>query len=531
MHSAIQSTAGLEEFLRDESRTVGFAETISFPKTEEDIIQTVREEISLGHRVTVQGGRTGLAAAAVPHGGHVLNVSRMNRILGMRQDADGTFFVTVEPGCVLAELKKALASRKIPVKDFDSASLSAWKAFSAAPAQQFPPDPTETSATIGGMVACNASGAKSYLYGPTRRWVEALRVVLPDGDVLSLRRGLVHADGRTLTLTAESGRKTVLSLPAVTMPRTKNASGYYIDDNMDAVDLFIGSDGTLGVVSLIELRLCPEPAVMWGVTCFFDSEEKVVRFVNETRNSVKNLASLEYFDGGALELLRQQRATAAAFARLPEIADDAHCAVYTEIHCRTEAEAYEGLFAIGDILCRCGGDGDRTWVARTAQDRDRLYFFRHATPESVNMRIDRRKKEYPDITKLGSDMSVPDEKLGDVLDLYRRTLADAGLEYVKFGHIGNNHLHVNILPRDMDEYRRGKELFRAWAAEVTAMGGAVSAEHGVGKLKASFLEIMYGREVIAGMAALKRVFDPQGLLGTGNLFDPAAYLPNGDNAP
>ena len=151
-------------------------------------------------------------------------------------------------------------------------------------------------------------------------------------------------------------------------------------------------------------------------------------------------------------------------------------------------------------------------------DRECQRFFRHAVPESVNMLIDERRRTDPTITKLGSDMSVPNARLADVIALYRRTLAESGLESAAWGHIGNNHLHVNILPRDAQDYRRGGELFAQWAAEVTAMGGAVSAEHGVGKIKAGFLETMYGHEAMVESARLKLQLDPDGQLGRGNLF-------------
>ena len=134
------------------------------------------------------------------------------------------------------------------------------------------------------------------------------------------------------------------------------------------------------------------------------------------------------------------------------------------------------------------------------------------------MLIDERRRLDPSITKLGSDMSVPDERLHDVVSLYRRTLAEAGLESAAWGHIGDNHLHVNVLPRDSRDFAAGKKLFAGWAAEVTRMGGAVSAEHGVGKIKRGFLETMYGPAHIREMARLKCQLDPKGQLGRGNLF-------------
>ncbi len=507
------------EYLRDESRTVGRAETISFPHSEQDVIDDVRACAARGIRLTVQGGRTGLAAAAVPFGGHILNLSKMDRVLGMDQRG-GAFTLTVQPGAVLSEVRKRIAAKKFDVNGWSQQSKDALSAFIKSGVWFFTPDPTETSATIGGMTACNASGARTHGYGPTRGWIEALRVVLMNGETLALRRGELFARGRRLTLTTEQGSRFELELPTYRMPATKNASGYYIADDMDAIDLFIGSDGTLGVITELEIRLLPMASQVWGVTCFLPDETRALRFTEAVRALKIGEVSMEYFDGHALDILRRQKAEKTAFAALPTIPAAAGAAIYVELHCRSEQEAAEKLFLVGDALEQAGGETEVTWVARTESDLDKLMFFRHAVPESVNMMIDERKKRFPNITKLGSDMSVPDEHLFDVVSLYRRTLAEEGLEAAAWGHIGENHIHVNILPRDDEEYARGKALFVRWAQEVTAMGGAVSAEHGVGKLKASFLTIMYGEQHIAEMARLKRALDPDGLLGTGNLFAP-----------
>ena len=134
------------------------------------------------------------------------------------------------------------------------------------------------------------------------------------------------------------------------------------------------------------------------------------------------------------------------------------------------------------------------------------------------MLIDLRRVRYPDITKLGSDMSVPDGKLADIVKVYRDTCREENLDYATWGHIGNNHLHVNILPKNPEEYKKGKALFARWAQIVTDMGGAVSAEHGVGKIKRDFLRIMYGDKHLREMAAVKKAFDPACVLGRGNLF-------------
>ena len=115
-------------------------------------------------------------------------------------------------------------------------------------------------------------------------------------------------------------------------------------------------------------------------------------------------------------------------------------------------------------------------------------------------------------------MAVPDAYLVKVLDMYNRTLLESGLEWVMFGHIGDNHIHVNILPNTLEEYEQGKKMYQQWAEAVIAMGGTVSAEHGIGKLKARMLRDMYGHDGMAMMGEVKKVFDHAGRLNPGSIF-------------
>lgn len=508
-----------EEYLRDESKKVGYAQTISFPETHEQVREIIAQLYEEGTPVTVQGSRTGLASAAVPFGGHIMNMSRMDKVLGMREE-DGHFYITVQPGVILQKLNKAIAAKSFDTSDWDEASQEVFQAFGKAPAQMFTPDPTESTATIGGMVACNASGARSYHYGPTRNHIQAVRGVLANGQTISLRRGEVFAKGLELTIPTEEGSCVCVKLPSYKMPNCKNASGYYCCEDMDALDLMIGSDGTLAVLTEIELSLMPVPALSWGVSSFFPKEAQAVNYTKLARQIKEGIVAIEYFDTCALDILRRQKAESTAFAGLPFLPDSYGCAVYTELHCDSEEQAYELLEALSGYCAEAGGNPDMTWVACSDSDRDMLHFFRHAVPESVNMQVERTKHTYPEVTKVGGDLAVPDEYFEELLSLYDTTLEEEGLQHAAWGHIGDNHIHVNILPRDMDEYSRGKALLTKWAGEASRMGGAVSAEHGVGKLKAPFLEVMYGAEHIREMAALKAAFDPRYMLGRGNLFAP-----------
>ncbi len=212
-----------EDYLSDESRRVGTADSISFPTSEAEVIGVVDSIRAVGGAITVQGARTGIVAGAVPQGGHILNLSRMKAIGEIRAGQEiGKSSLTVQPGALLSEVREALAKDKL----------------------FFPPDPTETSASLGGMVACNASGAMSFFYGPTRKWITALRAVLSDGSTVSLRRGENRAQGRAFSITTENGRVIAGKLPGYCVPGIKTAAGYYVADDMDMIDLFVGMECT-----------------------------------------------------------------------------------------------------------------------------------------------------------------------------------------------------------------------------------------------------------------------------------------------
>ncbi|OGV65795.1 MAG: hypothetical protein A2498_10275 [Lentisphaerae bacterium RIFOXYC12_FULL_60_16] len=505
------------DYLRDESRRSGSADGIAFPQTEADMIALLRVAAKDHAGVTIQGGRTGISAGAVPEGGCILNLGRFNRFRAVRQ-TDSGFNLVLQPGVLLSEIRQFLAGQDV---DFDwpaDADPAVLGRFRQSGRWMFTPDPTETSATIGGMTACNASGARSFAYGPTRRHIDRIRVALADGDLLDLRRGAVRADGRRFRLTTVGGRVMEGMLPAYTMPAVKNAAGYYAMDDMDLVDLFIGSEGTLGILTEIEIRLMPVPGAEWGVMAFFDGEAGALRFVEQVRATPDRLVALEFFDAHALDLLRAQKRDNPAFHAIPDMDPAWHTAVYVEFHGATDDQLETALMNVMERLEPYGGSESATWTAANEREMEPLKFFRHAIPESVNLCIDQRRKQEPKLTKLGTDLSVPDARLADIFRLYHESLDSAGLEYVIFGHVGNNHVHVNILPRNLDDYQRGRALYLGWADRVVAMGGSVSAEHGIGKLKCALLERMFGTAGIEQMRAVKRLLDPEGRLNRGSLF-------------
>jgi D-lactate dehydrogenase (cytochrome) len=160
---------------------------------------------------------------------------------------------------------------------------------------------------------------------------------------------------------------------------------------------------------------------------------------------------------------------------------------------------------------------DDTWAGIEAGDVEKMKAVRHLIPESVNTLISQRKQKYPRVHKLGTDMAVPDEHLETIIAYYKELLDIFGLEYIIFGHIGDNHLHVNILPRTDAEVDQGMDLYRQFAEKAVQLGGTVSAEHGIGKLKRVFLRIMYGDSGLEEMAGVKRMLDPDWIINPGNM--------------
>jgi D-lactate dehydrogenase (cytochrome) len=499
-----------QDYLRDESRSTGQADSISFPLTIEDVRTVLRQ--AGADAVTIQGARTGLAAGAVPRGGHILNLSKMNKITGLRYDPEeDSFFLTVQAGVLLTQVRRALQELSFDTGSWSLSSRQALEVLRKRGQWFFSPDPTETSATIGGMVACNASGARSYHYGATRKYVEQLTVVMSDGAVIRPKRGRDKVEAGQFSIVTEDGRTLTGTLPSLPLPAVKNASGYYLQENMDLVDLFVGSEGTLGVVTDAEIRLLPLPAGIWGATAFLPSGEQALSFVHAVREKLSPVA-IELFDHRALNLLREH-------TKAQNLDADYHTAIYVEFHGADEASVRDCVLQLGQIAEMCGGSEEKTWVATNYHDLEKLYLFRHATPETVNSLIDRRRKLDSRLTKLGTDMAVPDSELYSIVKLYNQRLQEEGLEAVMFGHIGDNHIHVNILPRSMDEYLKGKQLYLEWAKEVVAKGGTISAEHGVGKMKISMLREMIGDSGVRQMQLVKQLFDPAGILCPGNLFE------------
>jgi D-lactate dehydrogenase (cytochrome) len=494
----------LQNYLTDASNMRGgYAEKLFIPESAEEIQQIVKEANNAGIPVTVSGARTGTVGGAVPFGGYVISMERLNKIKSIDREKRT---VIVQPGLIL--------------KDFQNA-VDAEGLF-------YPPDPTEWSCQIGGTVATNASGSRSFKYGATRNYVQRLKVVLAEGDVLNVVRGGEQE------LKTEASKVIDLSLPTYSRPSVrKNVSGYFTAQSSEPIDLFIGSEGTLGVIVEIELSLLEKPEGFFSGIVFFERDSDLLAFVDEARtrslsfryrsptdatvNDRRLNAStadtidaslIEYFDDRALKFISD---------KFPETPGNMAGAIFFEQETTTENE--DAVFeAWNELLEKYHASMDRSWFATNEQDQEKMREFRHALPVSVNEFIARHKQR-----KIGTDMAVPDEKFPNFLNFYKNILNASGLDYVIFGHIGDCHLHANMLPKNDEEAAKARNIYGRCIAQAIMLGGVVSAEHGIGKLKAKYLNVMMGERYLNEMIELKRAFDPKGILSRGNMFE---FAPN-----
>ena len=297
------------------------------------------------------------------------------------------------------------------------------------------------------------------------------------------------------------------------MPATKNAAGYFSKPGMDLVDLFIGQEGTLGVISEIEIALAPALQETFDIIIFFPAEESAVDFVVEAKSKKdKTVNFFEFFDENTLEMLK------ATYSNIPI---NAKAAVYIEQEIIPENEkTYLDDWA--GLIEKHHASLDNCWLGMGAAKKEELVKFRHAIPEHINELFKKHKS-----IKLATDISVPTDKFKEMYNFYNsklKTCLPAGraqnskLFHIKFGHIGENHLHVNLLPKSEEEKAQAKDLVLGLVKKAISLGGTISAEHGVGKIKHAYLREMYGQSGIKEMIRIKKTFDPNCILGRNNIF-------------
>ena len=450
-------------FCTDSSNYPGHAEALVRPKTKEEVVEIVKEANSKKIPVTAIGNRSSLVGSAASEGGWILDTSQMTKIIEINHKEK---FTLAEPGIMLSDLKKTILDEGL----------------------FYAPDPTsEKECFFGGSVATNASGSRTFKYGSTRKYVRAIEVVLASGEVLKIRRPQIE----------------------------KNTFGYLPFQNM--VDLFVGSEGTLGVITKTEVDLIEKPENFFGGMALFRTLSEALDFVISVRKElVKENPSItpravELFDQHSLNIVRPDSAF-----KIPEAAK---AGIFFEQEYRSDGKnSFENI--LNNWLAFLETNKaliDETIIADQPKQQEELRRLRHKVPSFLFEEGAKFVKDGGG--KISTDWSVPILKIHEIINFAQNLSNQAKIkEPVIYGHIGNGHPHYNFIAKNANEKKQILEVVRKTCEKVVLFGGTIAAEHGIGKIKKDLVKYQYPKSIIKAMQAVKQSLDPNGILAPGNIF-------------
>lgn len=524
----------IKNYLEDASLFEGgHSDCIVFPESMDELKSFLIENNQRLNPITISGAGTGLTGSRIPLQGSILSLEKMEKVY-LPSDLKDQIHDQIDVSWSSHQSILYILKKNQSYSLWCNSTIPLWliQEVLAKKGWYYPPNPTENNSMIGGNVATNASGSKTFRYGSTRKWINRLIGYLSDGTMIDVPRGkYILSDSKNIDPVIHH---ILIKKPTFKIPQCKHAAGYFNEDNLDLIDLLIGSEGTLAVFTQVELKIIPKPKTMVSGICFFKDKEKVFDFVEKTiqfnQQHQWNIVSLEYFDSGSLRRLRKQKHKVL-------IPNCCHYAIFYEIewnemisedsiwNCLEEtfqsnhqSNAEDLILSQWFQLIQSYGvlEDMSFYINETEIHRQ----FRHQLPLAINEEIAYNKKiSGENLHKVSTDFAAPQNMLKPLMAYYEAILAKINVENLAFGHIGNNHLHINFLPKNKIELEESKKLYRLMAQKIVEIGGTVAAEHGIGKLKKDYLKIMFSESVINEMKMIKKAFDPHCILNHGNLWD------------
>ncbi len=482
----------LQDYLHDASNFKGHADEVYIPLNFQELKQIISDLYTKKIPYTVSGAGTGLTGGRVPLEGVIISMENLNKILDIDYNKG---LIRIQTGLTLENMESELNSH----------------------GYFFPPNPTERNASIGGNIANNASGSRTFKYGPYRNHIKELKILLANGDEIILSSEIKSLENNIITLHSKEGNVYKIPITPIKLPDTKNAAGYYLSEDMRDMDLFIGSEGTLGIIAEATLEFMPLPESTLGIMAFFDDVDNMLKYVENVRGlsaennkipyqNTKDISArlIEYFDENSLNILRD---------KYPQLPEKAKACIWTEQEYVKENETAL-LDRWYSMIAKYTKLVDSTWISLDESGHEKFRIFRHSIPATIVDIVARNN--YP---KMGTDTAVPVDNFKKFFTFIVDNFKKTGIDFAIWGHIGNAHLHANLLPKSQEEFDKSSELFKSILQYATQLGGTISGEHGIGKLKKQYMHMMFSSEEINAMKTIKKTLDPYNLLGRGNLFD------------
>ena len=426
----------------NQKNITGLPDVVVFVESIEQVQAVVRLARKYKIPIICRGAGTNVVGACrAEHGGIVLNFSKMNKILDISLE---NMTATVQPGVVLGELQKAV----------DKIGLF------------YPPDPSNLAvSTIGGSIAQASGGAKTFKYGTTRDYVIDLKVVMADGEIL------------------RTGSNTI-----------KNATGYNLNS------LFVGSEGTLGIVVEATLKLIPKPEAKRVMMSYFDTVQSAVDAVNSIIEQRIFPTTLDFMDKNAIQTVEKFYPAG--------LLCDKEAALVVEVDGFENAIEYQQKIIVS-ILEKCNASAIQ--YSTNEEEYNKIWRARRSSMGAC-------AKLKPNVTT--DDVIVPRKNLSKLVLGIREICKKYNLDVCMVGHVGDGSIHpqIPIDYRDEDEYNRYKSA-KSEIYELTAsLGGILSGEHGIGAEKRDYIDKVVSPEALKYMRQIKKIFDPENILNPYKIF-------------
>ena len=473
-------------FERDWSNLPGYADFLARPIDEKQCAVILYICNILNINVTISAGKTNLTGSATPNGGLILSIVNMKKPHTQININNKTVKTSV--GTILEDMRN------------DILELSNKKLY-------YPVDPTSRKdACIGGTISCNASGFIPGDKGAMRYWVKSLKIILTNGYIAKVNRGDYISKDAEFILICDK-EEISIKVPTYHRPKIKNASGPFTSDNeeIDFIDLIIGSEGVFGLITEVELHLADSPIDFLDLFITLPSENDAVNlrgYLNHKKILYK-LNALEYFGYNCQNYMEHKNKL---------FKTDSSVGIYIQypIFNETMDDVIQQWVILLDES-NCGIKDENVFLLNSPENWRIFFEARHSMPAKAL-----EKTKELDAVSIITDTIVPYKNFNDFLKFSHKILKKNNIEYLLFGHLGDCHLHFHVIYTN-DEAPIINDLYRQIIQKSADLDGVYSAEHGTGKRKTIDFFECYGQEAVDQVQQCKLAFDPNNILNTGNI--------------
>lgn len=451
MNNLIKPYSPGTNLISDESLFSDYATSYSNPINEAEVSQIIQECNTNNEKITVCGALTGLTGAGVPSNCHSMSTKNMKTI--QYNDCDNTLLVG--SGVTFAEIEKTVMLKSNNKREF-------------------PISPTEKNATIGGAIAINSKGLRSYKYGPISNFVESITYCNNEGKIITL---------------------------------SKNESTFKD---------FMGSEGMLGIFTSAVIRTTKKFSSVWGILFFFPTDKDATNFA-DIATTFNEIQVIEYLDDNSFKLCEKYKDTISSLKGLSTIPEGNTAAIYVEIYSNNESKIEEIAEILMEKSIENNSDPDFAW-AMSNDEVKKIQNFRHAVSDCFNLEVKKYNSIETRIKLVNIDIEWNNIAREEILAKYRNQLKDFNLEFIIFGHIGTFSPYVNIITKNITEYNLANKISNKLYTTAINEGHTILQEFGIGKLKKELNTKIGSIDSLNNKIKAQQKYDTNRIFNPNNIF-------------